>query len=204
MLGKTSWMTVFTRNLVSTICSKQHHLLALKHFLRQSPVPVFVECKIPEKKEGKFKSRIKFLSWVSANQSFRDPLEFTFLRTRILIKPIEEGFLIKFVWCFSESRTLGRVRTKFDIAQFENGLTNEFTMHLKYSAVSDWLLISQLIFPLIIFRRYSLKTFRNHSWYEYWEELVKMLAKMILQTFCFSCEKEGKIYTFIKSVINKL
>ena len=87
-------MTVFTRNLVSTICSRQHHLLALKHFVRQSSVPVFVECKIPEKKEGKFKSRTKFLSWISANQSFRDPLEFTFLRTRILIKPIEEGFLI--------------------------------------------------------------------------------------------------------------
>ena len=87
-------MTVFTRYLVSTICSRQHHLLALKHFLRQSSVPVFVECKIPEKKEGKFKSRTNFLSWISANQSFRDPLEFTFLRTRILIKPSEEGFLI--------------------------------------------------------------------------------------------------------------
>ena len=96
-------MTVFTRNLVSTICSRQHHLLALKHSLRQSSVPVFVECKIPEKKEGKFKSRTKFLSWVSANQSFRDPLEFTFLRTRILIKPIEEGFLISLLGA-SQSR----------------------------------------------------------------------------------------------------
>ena len=96
-------MTVFTRNLVSTICSRQHHLLALKHFLRQSSVPVFVECKIPEKKEGKFKSRTNFLSWISANQSFRDPLEFTFLRTRILIKPIEEGFLISLLGA-SQSR----------------------------------------------------------------------------------------------------
>ena len=93
-------MTVFTRNLVSTICSRQHHLLAPKHFLRQSSVPVFVECKIPEKKEGKFKSRTKFLSWISANQSFRDPPEFTFIRTRILIKPIEEGFLISLFGAF--------------------------------------------------------------------------------------------------------
>ena len=114
-------LSVFTRNSVPTICTRQNHLPELQH---ESSVPMFAEFRIPEKKEGKFKCRTKFSSWISANQSFRDPLEFTFLKTRILIKPIEEGFLIKFFWCFSESRTLGRVRTKFDIVKFENELTD--------------------------------------------------------------------------------
>ena len=93
-------LSVFTRNSVPTICTRQNHLLELQH---ESSVPMFVEFRIPEKKEGKFKSRTKFSSWISANQSFRDPLEFTFLRTRILIKPIEEGFLISLLGA-SQSR----------------------------------------------------------------------------------------------------
>ena len=44
---KLNKLSVFTRNLVSTICSRQHHLLALQHLLRQSSVPIFVERKIP-------------------------------------------------------------------------------------------------------------------------------------------------------------